>query len=141
MTQSNPPADPSVQDRVIRCVAQVLAKSPTEITPQSRLLADLGADSLDLVELMYVLEDEFSLKLDKQDLSLSAQLGLPEDEVHDHEVIKPKALQLLRERYPQAKDLLRDGVTRMQLASLLTAEAVAIGIGNKLAAKEASHAS
>jgi acyl carrier protein len=141
MTEPNSPTAASVQERVIRCVAQVLAKSPSEVTPQSRLIGDLGADSLDLVELMYVLEDEFGLKLDKQDLSLSAQLGLPEDEVHDHEVITPKALQLLRECYPQAQELLRDGVTRIQLAPLLTAEAIAVGLGRKLATKEEPHAS
>jgi acyl carrier protein len=140
MTEVNPPDAASVQDRVIRCVAQVLAKSPAEITPQSRLISDLGADSLDLVELMYVLEDEFSLKLDKQDLSLSAQLGLPEAEVHEHEVLTPKALAILRGRYPHAQALLHDGVTRVQLAPLLTPEAIAIGLGRKLAGKEAPDA-
>jgi acyl carrier protein len=128
------------QERIIRCVAQVLAKSTSEITPQSRLVDDLGADSLDLVELMYVLEDEFGLKLDKQDMSLSAQLGLTEDEVHERDVIKPKALALLRERYPQAHALLRDGVTRNQLAPLLTIEALAFGLESKLRNSEAAHA-
>ncbi len=129
----------SVQDRIIRCVAQVLAKSPGVVSPESRLIDDLGADSLDLVELMYVLEDEFSVKLDKQDMSLSAQLGLPESEVHEHEVLTPKALALLRERYPQAQELLREGVTRARLAPLLTVAALASGIEKKLGAKEVSH--
>ena len=140
---SNPetsPAVETVQERLIRCVAQVLAKSPEVVSPQSRLIEDLGADSLDLVELMYMLEDEFALKLDKQDMSLSAQLGLPESEVHDHEVLTPKALALLRERYPQAQALLREGVTRARLASLLTVEALANGIERKLAAKEGHRA-
>jgi acyl carrier protein len=128
------------QERIIRCVAQVLAKSVSEIAPQSRLIDDLGADSLDLVELMYVLEDEFGLKLDKQDLSLSAQLGLPEEEVHERDVIKPKALALLRERYPQAHALLHEGVTRNQLAPLLTVEALAFGLESKLRKGEATHA-
>ncbi len=143
---SDAPSSPTTDtvQRITRCVAQVLAKSPAEISPQSRLLDDLGADSLDLVELMYVLEDEFAIKLDKQDLSLSAQLGLPESEVHKNEVLTPKALELLRQRYPQAEALLHEGVTRARLASLLTVEALAIGIDNKLASKavtnEVSHA-
>jgi acyl carrier protein len=135
-----PGASETVQARIARCVAQVLARPVDQVSPQSRLIEDLGADSLDLVELMYVLEDELAMKLDKQDLSLSAQLGLPESEVHQNEVLTPKALGLLRERYPQAQELLREGVTRARLVSLLTVEALAIGIGKKLAAKEASHA-
>jgi acyl carrier protein len=138
------PVTETVEQRIIRCVAQVLAKNPAEVPLQSRLFEDLGADSLDLVELMYVLEDEFTIKLDKQDLSLSAQLGLPESEVHQNEVLTPKALELLRQRYPQAGALLDEGVTRARLAPLLTVEALAIGIGNKVAgkdvAKEVSHA-
>ncbi len=126
------PATDTVQ-RISRCIAQVLAKNPSEVAPQSRLIDDLGADSLDLVELMYVLEDEFALKLDKQDLSLSAQLGLPESEVHKNEVLTAKALELLRQRYPQAQELLGEGVTRARLAPLLTVEALAVGIDNKLA--------
>ena len=136
---SDPQASPTIE-RIIRCVAQVLARNPGEVSPQSRLIEDLGADSLDLVELMYVLEDEFAIKLDNQDLSLSAQLGLPENEVHQNDVLTPKALTLLHERYPQAAALLHEGVTRARLAPLLTVEALAAGIGNKLAAKEVSHA-
>jgi acyl carrier protein len=130
----------SVTTRVARCVAQVLAKPPGEISPESRLIQDLGADSLDLVELMYVLEDEFGMHLEKQDLSLSAQLGLPESEVHQNEVLTGKALQLLRERYPQATDILVEGATRARLATLLTVEAVAFGLAKKLEAKGSSHA-
>jgi acyl carrier protein len=130
----------TTQERITRCVAQVLAKSVDEIKPESRLIDDLGADSLDLVELMYVMEDEFTIKLEKQDLSLSAQLGLPEDEVHDHEVLKPKALEMLRERYPQSHELLREGVTRAQLAPLLTIAALAVGIDNRLVKGDASQA-
>lgn len=134
MSDAPSPSTDTVK-RISRCVAQVLAKNPAEVLPQSRLLDDLGADSLDLVELMYVLEDEFAIKLDKQDLSLSAQLGLPESEVHTNDVLTPKALEILRQRYPQAEALLRDGVTRARLAPLLTVEALAIGIDNKLSGK------
>jgi acyl carrier protein len=124
-------SDP-ICDRVAKCVGQVLALAPDSIEPHSRLIQDLGADSLDLVELMYMLEEEFSLRLDKQDLSLSAQLGLPEEEVHQKEVVTPKALLLLRERYPNAGEVLRDGVTRAELASLLTVAALAESMRNKL---------
>jgi acyl carrier protein len=129
-------SDPTVLERITRCVAQVLAKPVDEIRPDSRFIDELGADSLDLVELMYVLEDEFHIHLDKQDLSLSAQLGLPEEEVHEREVIKPQALALLREKHPHAQELLQPGVTRAQLAALLTVQSLADGLSNKLSQAE-----
>ena len=105
--------------RVSRCVTEVLALEPGKVQPTSRLMQDLGADSLDLVELMFVLEQEFDITLGKEDLSLSAQLGLPEDELHDHEVLTPAALERLRERFPWADALFVPGLTRKHLIPLL----------------------
>lgn len=118
-------------ERVRKCLAEVLALDPTTIAPESKLIADLGAESLDLVELMYLLEQEFSIRLEQEDLSLSAQLGLPEDEIHVNEVLTPRALELLQERYP-AEEWLKPGVTRGKLANLLTVAEVAKSLEKKL---------
>ncbi len=123
-----------VLDRVRACVAKVVAFAPEAIAPQSRLTLDLGYDSLDLVELMFVLEQEFSIRLEQEDMSLSAQLGLPESELHRNEILTPKALELLRERYPGAGELLKDGIARKDLVALVTVEGIAATVERKLAA-------
>jgi len=123
---------------VRRCVGEVLAVDPAGITAQSHLVDDLGADSLDLVELMYMLEQELQIRLGERDISLSAQLGLSEDEIHHNEVLTPKALELLRERFPNARDILKDGITRRHLAALLTVEEVARMLQRKLESSEPS---
>jgi len=132
--------NPEVMTKVCKCVAEVLALSPSEVSPSSRLTEQLGADSLDLVELMFQLEQEFSITLENRDLSLTSQLGIPESEIHKDEVLTPKALELLRARFPEAKDILRDGARRKQLASLLTVEEVARSIERRLASPVASAA-
>ncbi len=121
-----------IQARVNNCIAEVLALEPSAITAESTLMNDLGAESLDLVELMFLLEQEFEIKLDKQDMSLSAQLGLAEAELHRDEVLTPRALAMLRERFPRAEASLVEGTTIKQLAFLLTAEEVAKSIARKL---------
>lgn len=121
-----------ILERIKKCVAEVLAITPASIEPQSRLIDDLGADSLDLVELMYLMEQEFNLRLSKNDLSLSAQLGIAEEEVHIDEVLTPKALGLLRRRFTHATDFLVEGITRNQLAALLTVNEIAKVIAEKL---------
>ncbi len=118
--------------RVAKCVAEVLALEPAKVSPASRVMEDLGADSLDLVELMYVMEQEFEVTLGRDDLSLSAQLGLPEEEIHRNEVLTPRALEALRQRFPAGSAVLKEGITRKHLAALLTVEELARAIERKL---------
>ena len=117
--------------RVAKGISEVLALDPDEIQANSRLIDDLAADSLDLVELMYLLEQEFGIRLDKDDLSLSAQLGIPEEQIHHDEELTEIALGLLRERFPYARDRLVAGITRRDLAFLLTVSEIATAVARK----------
>jgi acyl carrier protein len=115
------------------CLGKVLAMEADSIKEDSRLIEDLGADSLDLVELMYLLEQELNVTLEKDDMNLSAQLGLAEDEVHQNEVLTEKALAILRQRHPKESSILVSGVTRRELTNLITVSAIATAIEGKLA--------
>jgi acyl carrier protein len=53
----------SVQERVIDIVAQQLGASKDQITPETSFINDLGADSLDTVELVMELEEEFKINI------------------------------------------------------------------------------
>jgi acyl carrier protein len=119
--------------RVKLGLSEVLALDPAKIDDRASLMTDLGADSLDLVELMFVLERQFGVRLTQEDLRLTRQLGLSEEEIHKDEILTPLALEKLRELFPESQQLLVDGVTRRQLAALLTVQQVASSIDAKLA--------
>jgi acyl carrier protein len=53
----------SVEDKLKRIVAEKLGVDPAEVMPAARFIDDLGADSLDLVELIMSLEEEFDLEI------------------------------------------------------------------------------
>ena len=125
-------ANEQIIQRVAGRVAEVLALDAGEIESGARLMEDLGADSLDLVELMYLLENEFDIRMTQQDMSLTAQLGIPEEQIHQNEVLTPRALELLRQRFPHADALLQQGLQRNQLASLITVEEVARAVERRL---------
>ena len=57
----------TVQDKVRSIVASKLGLDESEITPEKNLSNDLGADSLDVVELSMELEREFNLKFEDAD--------------------------------------------------------------------------
>ena len=50
-------------EEVAKILAEQLGISPSEIKPESDILKELGADSLDVVELMMALEDEYGITL------------------------------------------------------------------------------
>jgi len=59
-------ADVNVQETVKRIVAERLDRKEEEVTPEARFIDDLGADSLDITELMMALEEEFSVDIDDE---------------------------------------------------------------------------
>ena len=57
----------TTQDKVRSIIASKLGIEESEITPEKSLVNDLGADSLDVVELSMELEREFNLKFEDTD--------------------------------------------------------------------------
>jgi acyl carrier protein len=58
-----------IRNKVIDIIADRLSRDKATITEASNIIADLGADSLDIAEIMMDLEDAFGVKLEEdQDL-------------------------------------------------------------------------
>ena len=57
----------STEKKVISIIAEQLGVKKEEITTQSSFIDDLGADSLDTVELVMALEDEFGIEIPDED--------------------------------------------------------------------------
>ena len=57
----------SVEDRVKKIVSDQLGTSLEEVNSDSSVVDDLGADSLDTVELVMALEEEFDLEIADED--------------------------------------------------------------------------
>jgi len=53
----------SVDERVVKIVAEQLGVNEGEVTKESSFVNDLGADSLDTVELVMALEEEFDCEI------------------------------------------------------------------------------
>ena len=54
--------------RFQKCAVEVLSVDATQIIPEANFADDLDADSLDLVELVMALEEEFSVTVEEEEL-------------------------------------------------------------------------
>ncbi|WP_461367998.1 acyl carrier protein [Candidatus Darwinibacter acetoxidans] len=55
--------DERIFDKVKTIIVEQLGINEAEVTPEASFVEDLGADSLDVVELIMALEEEFDLKI------------------------------------------------------------------------------
>jgi len=57
----------AVETRVKEIVCEQLGVGDEEVTPQASFIDDLGADSLDIVELVMALEEEYEIEISDED--------------------------------------------------------------------------
>jgi acyl carrier protein len=60
-------ADTGVQDKIKQIIVDELGVDEAEVTENARFIEDLGADSLDLVELVMRFEEEFDIEIPDED--------------------------------------------------------------------------
>ena len=65
----------STEDRIKKIVVDQLGVKPDQVTPEAKFIEDLGADSLDTVELVMALEEEFGNEIPDEEAEKLATVG------------------------------------------------------------------
>lgn len=63
------------EDRVKEIIAKELEVDAKQLTPEAKFIEDLGADSLDIVELVMALEEEFGIDIADEDADKLKTVG------------------------------------------------------------------
>lgn len=74
----------SVADKVIEIVAERMAVKKEEISEKTSFITDLGADSLDQVELIMEFEDQFDLNIPDEDAEKIETIGHAIKYIEEH---------------------------------------------------------
>jgi acyl carrier protein len=118
------------------CVADSLALPRDAVKPDSRLFADLGADSLDFLDIVFQLEKRFGLRLQDTELDFLSRLDLSSPDVMRDGLLTEQALAGLRPHLP-ALATVRDPsrVSPRELFGLITVETLCILLAKQLDAR------
>ena len=73
----------TVHERLTHIIAEQLGVDETEVVPAASFVEDLNADSLDLVELIMSLEEEFRLQLSDEDAEKITTVQEAEDYIEE----------------------------------------------------------
>lgn len=109
MTASIAETNTELYEKVRDCVAEALALDLDEISPESTLLDELGAESIDLLDILFRIDRATGVKIQSDELASYVQGGMPDEEFGDEDadVITPKGMEQLKKVMPQIaeKDL------------------------------------
>jgi acyl carrier protein len=91
-------------ERVRTAIAEALYVEPDTIREDSRLIADLGMESIDFLDVMFRLEKEFGISVPRGEIERQARGDMSEDEFAVDGVLSPVAIERLRRMMPEVSD-------------------------------------
>ena len=65
----------NIQEKVTEIIVEQLGVSADQVKPESKMIEDLGADSLDAVELVMAVEEEFGIEVPDEEAEKLASVG------------------------------------------------------------------
>lgn len=74
----------TIHDRLKKIIVDQLGVDESEVIPSASFVEDLNADSLDLVELIMSLEEEFKLQISDEDAEKITTVQEAEDYIEEH---------------------------------------------------------
>lgn len=120
-------------------IADSLALAKSEITLQSRLVDDLGVDSLDLVDIVFTLERKFGINVRETEFNFLTRLDFSSPEVMREGFLTASVVDKLADWLPQiaaAPD--RSKISPRTLFSMITVESICVVVERRLAVQAAA---
>ena len=111
----------STASRVQAVIADALYLEPSEITLDASLMKDLGAESIDFLDIIFRLEKDFSVKLPKGEIERRARGGLSDEQYAVDGRLTPQALEQIHKAMPEVDaSELKTGLLVRDIPSLFT---------------------
>lgn len=125
-----------VFEKVRDAFVEALGVEEDEVEPEARIFDDLGAESLDLLEIVFLLERGFDIKIPRGGVKEATQAGIDPSEYEVDGVLTELALEKLREHMPEVDpDEITPGLTSNDIPRLFRVQTFVNIVVHQLAEK------
>lgn len=118
-------SEASIEEIVCGIVAEALDQPRAQVTPASILMDDLGAESLDFLDIVFKLEQSFQIQITRGEMERAARGDMSEEEFAPGGVLSDAGLARLRELMPEAKDRIVPGLRPRAILGLFSVQTFA----------------
>ena len=115
----------SIDTQVRTIVAEALGKAPDDVKLESNLMEELGAESLDFLDIVFRLEREFGIQITRGEMERASRGDMTDDEFAPGGVISERGLARLRELMPEAKERIKPGLRPSTILTLFSVQTFA----------------
>jgi acyl carrier protein len=112
----------TIPETVRTIVADALGRPETDVQLTSILMEDLGAESLDFLDIVFRLEREFGIQITRGEMERASRGDMTQDEFAPGGVISERGLARLRELMPEAGDRIKPGLRPVMILSLFSVQ-------------------
>jgi acyl carrier protein len=120
MTQPAQQVEKDVVQVVREVIAEALARDVSEVQVEHNLMEDLGAESLDFLDIVFKLERAFGIQITRGEMERAARGDMTDEEFAPAGVISEAGLARLRELMPEAADRIKPGLRPVQILALFS---------------------
>jgi acyl carrier protein len=124
-------------EKLLPLIREVTGARADQVTMASNLMADLGAESIDLLDLSFLIEETFGIAIEADEFERQASGQIPGGQYERDGYLTPEAIEELKKALPEVPpEKLRPGLKKIEVPSVLNVAVFVHLIQRKVALKQ-----
>lgn len=121
-----------VESNVCAIVADALGRDLSEVSIDSNLMGDLGAESIDFLDIVFRLEQRFDIQITRGEMERAAKGDMTDEDFAPGGLVSEAGLARLRELMPEAAERIVPGLRAAHILGLFSVRTFANMVRRKL---------
>lgn len=131
--------DKDILSKLNSCLAETIGVKEEEIALDSSIIDDLGADSLDLLDLVFRLEQAFKIRITRGEIEKRTRETMPNEDFESDGLLTEKAKKALQEALPEVdSSRFKENLRKSEIPRLFTVRTFLRLVKEKLEVKNAA---